>query len=117
MYKKSSSRKASVCEGLIKTKDGEFRVWDARRSKPAAAIYKGLNQFPLKEGMKILYLGFASSTTGSHFSDIIGKDGLIYGIEISDRTLRESLEVAKERKNIVFIGNGAFFLNLVVLGS
>jgi fibrillarin-like pre-rRNA processing protein len=88
-------------EKLIKTNQGEFREWDARRSKPSAAIYKGLHHFPVKEGMKILYLGFASSTTGSHFSDIIGKKGLIYGIEISERVLREALPVAKKRGNIV----------------
>lgn len=88
-------------ERLIKTKKGEFREWDARRSKPSAAIYKGLHHFPLKKGMKVLYLGFASSTTGSHFSDIIGKDGIIYGIEISERVLREALPVAKVRGNIV----------------
>ena len=88
-------------EKLVRVKDKEYRIWDARRSKPAAAIYKNLHHFPLKKGMKILYLGFASATTGSHFSDIIGKKGLIYGIEISERTLRDALTVAKERSNMV----------------
>jgi len=88
-------------EKLFKSKQGEFRMWEARRSKPSAAIYKNLHHFPLKKGMKILYIGFASSTTGSHFSDIIGKDGIIYGIEISDRVLREALSVAKTRENII----------------
>lgn len=88
-------------EKLIKSRGREFRLWDARRSKPAAAIYKKVHHFPVKKGMKILYLGFASSTTGSHFSDVIGKDGVIYGIEISERILREALPVAKERGNIV----------------
>jgi fibrillarin-like pre-rRNA processing protein len=88
-------------EKLMKVDKKEFRVWDAKRSKPSAAIYKGLHHFPLKKGMKVLYLGFASSTTGSHFSDIVGKEGLIYGIEISERVLRESLPVAKKRGNIV----------------
>lgn len=88
-------------EFLFKSRDGELRTWDPRRSKPAAAIYKGLHQFPLKQGMKVLYLGIASGTTSSHFSDIIDKEGLIYGIEIADRVLREILSVAKERENIV----------------
>ena len=88
-------------ETLIKTGEGELRSWDPRRSKPAAALYKGLHQFPLKTGMKILYLGIASGTTCSHFSDIIGENGIIYGIEISERVLRELLELAKRRGNIV----------------
>lgn len=88
-------------ENLIQSKEGEFREWDAHRSKPAAAIYKSLHQFPLKDEMKILYLGVASGTTCSHFSDIIGNKGIIYGIEIGERVLRELLPVAEIRKNIV----------------
>jgi len=88
-------------ERLIETNQGEFREWDAYRSKPAAAMYKNLHHFPLKEGMKVLYLGVASGTTCSHFSDIVGKEGMIYGIEISERVLRDLLHVAEERKNIM----------------
>ena len=88
-------------EKLIKTKQEEFREWDAHRSKPSAAIYKNLHQFPLKKGMKILYLGVASGTTCSHFSDIVGKEGIIYGIEIGERVLRDLIHVAEQRKNIV----------------
>jgi fibrillarin-like pre-rRNA processing protein len=88
-------------ERLIKQGGKEFRLWDPTRSKPAAAIYKGLNVFPISKNSKILYLGIASGTTSSHFSDIIGKAGIVYGIEISERVLREILPVAKERKNIV----------------
>jgi len=88
-------------EKLIETKQGEFREWDAHRSKPAAAIYKNLHQFPLKNGMKVLYLGVASGTTCSHFSDIVGKEGIIYGVEIGERVLRDLIPVAKKRNNIV----------------
>jgi len=88
-------------EFLYNSKHGELRSWDPRRSKPAAAIYKGLHHFPLKKGMKVLYLGVASGTTCSHFSDLVEKEGIIYGIEISDRVLREILTIAKERGNIV----------------
>jgi fibrillarin-like pre-rRNA processing protein len=88
-------------EKLIETKKGEFREWDARRSKPAAAIHKNLHQFPIKRGMKILYLGVASGTSCSHFSDIVGKEGIIYGIEIGERVLRDLIPLAEKRKNIV----------------
>ena len=32
-------------EKIIRMKQEEFREWDYRRSKPAAAIYKNLHQF------------------------------------------------------------------------
>ena len=88
-------------EELIKVKGIEYRIWDFWRSKPAAAIKKGLKVFPLEKGMKILYLGIASGTTGSHFSDIIGREGIIYGLEISERVLRELIPHAEKRGNIV----------------
>jgi fibrillarin-like pre-rRNA processing protein len=88
-------------EELIKEKKIEYRVWNPNRSKPAAAIARGLKNFPLKKGMKILYLGIASGTTASHFSDIIRKDGAIYGIEISERSIRDLNHVAEKRGNII----------------
>jgi fibrillarin-like pre-rRNA processing protein len=88
-------------EELIKIKDVEYREWVPFRSKPAAAIKKGLKIFPLKMGMKILYLGIASGTTASHFSDIIGKEGIIYGVEISETPLRDLIQVAEKRGNII----------------
>jgi fibrillarin-like pre-rRNA processing protein len=88
-------------EELIKEKKIEYRVWNPYRSKPAAGIARGLKNFPLKPKMKILYLGIASGTTASHFSDIIGKDGTIYGVEISERSIRDLNHVAEARGNIV----------------
>jgi fibrillarin-like pre-rRNA processing protein len=88
-------------EQLIKVKNIEYREWIPFRSKPAAAIRKGLKTFPIEKGMKILYLGIASGTTASHFSDIIGKEGLIYGVEISEAPLRDLIPVAEKRGNII----------------
>lgn len=94
-------RKQVYGEKLVLMKNKEYRIWDPTRSKPAAAIYKGLKQFPIKRGMKILYLGIASGTSASHMSDIIGRGGLIYGVDVSERVLRDLLPVAKDRGNIV----------------
>ncbi|MFH0711037.1 MAG: fibrillarin-like rRNA/tRNA 2'-O-methyltransferase [Candidatus Aenigmatarchaeota archaeon] len=88
-------------EHLVKDGKTEYRIWDHFRSKPAAAIKKGLKEFPLKEGMKVLYLGIASGTTASHFSDIIGTDGLIYGVDIAERVLRDLISHAEKRGNII----------------
>ena len=51
--------------------------------------------------MSVLYLGVASGTTASHFSDIIGDKGIIYGIDIAERVLRELIPVASMRGNII----------------
>ncbi|MBI2547482.1 MAG: fibrillarin-like rRNA/tRNA 2'-O-methyltransferase [Candidatus Aenigmarchaeota archaeon] len=93
--------KKAYGEDLIKDRGVEYRIWDFWRSKPAAAIKNGLKELPLKKGMAILYLGIANGTTSSHFSDIIGKEGLIYGVEISGRPFRELLPIAEKRGNII----------------
>jgi fibrillarin-like pre-rRNA processing protein len=88
-------------ERIIKSGKKEYRIWDHYRSKPAAAIKNRLKQLPLKRGMSILYLGIASGTTASHFSDIIGDTGIIYGIDIAERVLRELIPHAEKRGNII----------------
>ena len=62
---------------------------------------KGLKVFPVMEKAKILYLGIASGQTSTFFSDVVGKDGIIYGVEISERCLRDLNPVAEKRGNIV----------------
>jgi len=91
----------SCGEDLVKREGKEFRTWDPKRSKLAAAIKNGLKREPLRPGMKVLYLGIASGTTASYISDILGKNGIIYGIEFSDRVFKDLFEVAKKRGNIV----------------
>ncbi|MEM0217237.1 MAG: fibrillarin-like rRNA/tRNA 2'-O-methyltransferase [Candidatus Nezhaarchaeales archaeon] len=89
-------------ETLIQHGIVELRLWDAYRSKLAAAFMKGLKTSPLNEGVKVLYLGVASGTTCSHISDIIGVEGRVYGVEFSPRVMREFLErVAKHRRNVI----------------
>jgi len=90
-------------EQLVKEEIVEYRIWDSFRSKPAGAIKKGIKNFPVKEGMKILYLGIASGTTASHFSDIVGPNGIIYGVDIAERTLRDIVKHAEKRGNIITI--------------
>ncbi len=91
----------SANEELIKADKKEYRVWDPWTSKPCAAFMKKLKKFPMKAGDKILYLGIASGKTASFFSDIIGREGIIYGVEISERVLRELIPVAEKRGNII----------------
>lgn len=80
---------------------GEMREWNAWRSKPAAAIMNGLRIFPVVEKAKVLYLGIASGQTSTFISDIVGSEGIIYGVEISERCVRDLNPVAEKRGNIV----------------
>ena len=88
-------------EQLIKIKEKEYREWVPFRSKLCAAIKKGIKYFPFKKGSKVLYLGAGSGTTISHISDIVGKDGIIYAVEISERPLRDLVKLAEIRQNII----------------
>ncbi len=76
-------------EHLIRFEGVEYRLWDAYRSKLAAAILKNLGTVPIKPGHKVLYLGAASGTTASHVSDIVGEKGHVYCVEFAARAMRE----------------------------
>ena len=79
-------------ERLVKYERVEYRVWDAFRSKLAAAILKGLETVPIKPGHTVLYLGAASGTTASHVSDIIGEKGHVYCVEFASRSMRDLVD-------------------------
>ena len=79
----------------------EYRVWNIFRSKLGAAIIYGIEKIYMKPGSKVLYLGAANGTTISHVSDIIGEDGIVYGVEISKRSGRDLINMAKKRTNLV----------------
>jgi len=76
-------------ERLKRYEGVEYRVWDAFRSKLAAAILKNLKTVPIKPSHKVLYLGAASGTTASHVSDIVGEKGHVYCVEFAPRAIRE----------------------------
>jgi fibrillarin-like pre-rRNA processing protein len=79
-------------ERLIRFKGVEYRVWDAFRSKLAAAILRGVQTVPIKPGHRVLYLGAASGTTASHVSDIVGEKGHVYCVEFASRSLRDLVD-------------------------
>jgi fibrillarin-like pre-rRNA processing protein len=88
-------------ERLIRYEGTEYRVWDAFRSKLAAAILKGLTVVPIEPNHHVLYLGAASGTTASHVSDIVGEKGHVYCVEFASRSLRDLVEnVCSTRVNM-----------------
>ncbi len=87
-------------EKLVQEKGTEFREWNPYRSKYCAAIKKGLKQSIFSKGAKILYLGSAEGTTISHVSDIVGKEGEIYGVDLSEIAMMKLMKLSEARENI-----------------
>lgn len=88
-------------EDLIDEDGKQYRLWNPYRSKLSAAIMNGLKELGIKKGSKVLYLGAATGTTPSHVSDIVGDKGLVFCIEISERSMRDLLKVCEARKNLL----------------
>ena len=78
----------------------EFREWIPSRSKLAAAFYNGLRDLDLKKGYSVLYLGASSGTTVSHVSDVVGREGAVYAVEISEEMGSHLILLAENRKNV-----------------
>ncbi len=78
----------------------EYRIWNPRKSKLAAAIHNGLEKLPINESERVLYLGAASGTTASHISDLVPR-GVVYCVEFSQRVFRKLLGICGDRRNMV----------------
>ncbi len=88
-------------ERLVSEGKGEYRLWEPSRSKLGAAIVRGLKNMPIAPGSKVLYLGAASGTTPSHVSDIVGRDGAVFCVEFSSRSMRDLIFVCEKRPNML----------------
>lgn len=87
-------------ERIINYKGNEYREWDPHRSKLAALILEKTSINFLSNKLNCLYLGAASGTTISHLSDII-KEGVIYGVEFAERSIRQLIQNTSNRNNII----------------
>ncbi|EFW92383.1 fibrillarin [Haladaptatus paucihalophilus DX253] len=76
--------------------DGDWRCWDARRSKLAAMLEHGMDT-GLDGGETVLYLGAASGTTVSHVADFSGPT---YAVEFAPRPTRDLLDAVDARENL-----------------
>ncbi len=84
------------------TIDGiEYRSWNPYRSKLSAAVLNGMKSMEMRSGDSVLYLGAATGTTSSHVSDIVGVKGRVYCVELSERNMRNLIEVCTIRKNML----------------
>ena len=102
-------------EELI-TEDEEYRIWNPRRSKLAAALSNGLKNLELLNTSKVLYLGASTGTTVSHISDIV-INGKVYAVEFSPTTAKKLVQLSHQRLNIAPILGDATkpkeYLNIV----
>ena len=87
-------------EKLIKKRAIEYREWNPRKSKLAASILKGCPNIFIKKGSIVLYLGSATGTTVSHVSDIVGREGFIFALDVAPIVMRQLVFICKERNNI-----------------
>ena len=85
-------------EQLLNKSGVQYRNWQPSRSKAGAAVMKNI-ELELNKTDEVLYLGAASGTTVSHFSDIL-TEGFIYGVEYSDTVIQELVKLAEKRENI-----------------
>jgi fibrillarin-like pre-rRNA processing protein len=86
-----------------------LRIWDPYRSKLAALLLKSRSPLPIVLSIDsvVLYLGASTGTTVSHVGDIV-RDGLVYAVEISPRSMRQLLQFAESRGNIIpILGDAA----------
>ena len=91
-------------ERLVQYKGVECRIWNPFRSKLAAAIMNGLDDFPFTQKSDVLYLGVSTGTTISHISDIVGIGGKIFVVkDIMKNTKNFSDEPVNNRTNIFTI--------------
>ena len=102
-------------EELIR-EDVEYRIWNPRRSKLAAALLNGLENLEILDTSKVLYLGASTGTTVSHISDIV-INGRIYAVEFSPTTAKKLVQLSRQRHNIAPILGDATkpkeYLNIV----
>jgi len=95
----------ATAEQLFTVRGGERRPWDPRHSKLAAYLLKGVERLPFTEGSNVLYLGAANGTTASHVADIC-TDGMVYCVEVSQRSFRDLIKACEAVKNMVpILGN------------
>jgi fibrillarin-like pre-rRNA processing protein len=88
-------------ERLILDNHIEYREWNPFKSKYCAGIVKGIKKSIFTKGETVLYLGSAEGTTVSHVSDIIGCQGDIFCVDLSEIAMGKLTKLAESRENIL----------------
>lgn len=99
-YTKALGKISVYGERTVKDRGDVYRQWNPRRSKLGAALSNGISQWGIKPGSNVLYLGAASGTTVSHVADMVGKEGLVYALDLSKTTTRKLMRVVDAWPNV-----------------
>jgi fibrillarin-like pre-rRNA processing protein len=100
IYTKALVKEKVYGEMVVEENGNYYRQWNPFKSKYCAAIVNGLTQNIFKRGEIALYLGSAEGTTVSHVSDLVGKDGIIFCVDISEIAMQKLTNLAEKRDNI-----------------
>ncbi|HJN57101.1 MAG: fibrillarin-like rRNA/tRNA 2'-O-methyltransferase [Candidatus Woesearchaeota archaeon] len=87
-------------ESLLRQNNIEYREWNAYSSKLAAAILNKCPNIFLRKNDVVLYLGSSTGTTVSHVSDIVGKEGFVFAVDVAPRVMRDLVFNLEARKNV-----------------
>ncbi len=101
LFTKSLIGKALGEEEIERERSETYRRFNPYHSKLAALITQGCRNIHLKEGDYVLYLGCSTGTTPTHVADIVGKDGLVFGIDIAPRVIRTFFLASEQYPNLV----------------
>ncbi len=102
IYTKSiSPGKVFFEENLVKDLGEEYREFDPNRSKLAATITKGCPNVGIRKNDVILYLGASHGYTSLFVSDMVGKEGLVFGLDFAPRVVSDLVFLSEARNNIV----------------
>src|SRR3989338_3675843 len=85
----------------------EYREWDPYSSKLAALIMNKCQNIFIRKDDIVLYLGSSTGTTVSHVSDIVGKDGFVFAVDLAPRVMTSLILNLEGRKNIAPIMESA----------
>ncbi|MBU0536365.1 MAG: fibrillarin-like rRNA/tRNA 2'-O-methyltransferase [Nanoarchaeota archaeon] len=98
--KSIAPRKKHFDERILRDGKDEFRQWEPRKSKLAAAMMRGVKEIGVAPGMTVLYLGASHGYTPSFMSDLIGEHGFMFALDFAPRVVRDLVFVSEHRKNI-----------------
>lgn len=87
-------------EPLAKQNNIEYREWEPYSSKLAAVILNKCQNIFLRKNDVVLYLGSSTGTTVSHVSDLVGKYGFVFAVDLAPRVMRDLLFNLELRKNV-----------------
>src|SRR3989338_10690561 len=87
-------------EALVAQSGIEYREWDPYSSKLAALIMNKCHNIFIRKDDIVLYLGSSTGTTVSHVSDIVGKDGFVFAVDLAPRVMRDLIFNLEARKNV-----------------